>query len=176
MRTGSIQEWGALCLVLLAVVAGGCQSGARAPAHAAGERAGRPIQSVSLRAPDAALDAVRQLCGRGVGAIVALGDPATDAVFAALLAGARSCGVPVLGTRRAHALGGALLTQARDVRGAGRAAGRRAAQALRGEDIGGLGFSEHAGDVLIVNADAAERDGVGLPLALIERADEVIGD
>ncbi|MEO8604297.1 MAG: ABC transporter substrate binding protein [bacterium] len=142
----------------------------------AASRAARPVESEPLRAPDAGLDAVRRLCGRGVGAVVVLGDPVSSAAFPTLLAGARACGVPLLGTRREHAAGGAVVKQALDARGAGRAAGERAAQALRGDDIGALGFAAQGGGVLIVNTQAAERDGLGLPLTLIERADDVIGD
>jgi ABC-type uncharacterized transport system substrate-binding protein len=68
------------------------------------------------------------------------------------------------------------VTLARDERGAAVAAGRRAAALVRGAGPAGERFERVTAARLILNAQAAERVGVGLPLSLVERADEVIGD
>jgi ABC-type uncharacterized transport system substrate-binding protein len=143
----------------------------------ASDPAGRELLSEPFSSPAAARTAVGRLCERGAGGLVLLGDRASEAAASDLIAAAQNCGMVVLGTRRAHAPAGAVVTLARDVPGAGREAGLRAAAALRGDDVGRLGFSETAGaQVWIVNSVAAERAGIGLPLSLIERADEVLGD
>ena len=123
--------------------------------------------------PDAA---VRALCDQKVGALVLLGDRSTDAVVADLIVAARACRMLVLGTRTPHAAAGAVITLARGERAAGIAAGRRAAAFMRGERPQLEPFERITQRRLILNAQAAEQAGVGLPLATIERADEVLGD
>jgi putative ABC transport system substrate-binding protein len=123
--------------------------------------------------PDAA---VRALCEQKVGALVLLGDRSTDAVLAELIAAARTWRMVVLGTRAPHAAAGAVITLARDERAAGIAAGRRAAAFMRGERPQLEPFERITQQRLILNAQTAEQAGVGLPLAIIERADEVLGD
>lgn len=134
----------------------------------------RPLVSVPL-AGDAAA-AAQQLCAQGAGTLVLLGDRTTDTAAAALVGAARGCPMVPLGTRRPHAEAGAVLTLARDERGAARAAGRRAAALLRGGRPHLEPFERLAAATLVLNARAADRLGLGLPLALIERADAVIGD
>ncbi len=123
--------------------------------------------------PDAA---VRALCDQKVGTLVLLGDRSTDAVLADIVTAARACRMVILGTRRPHADAGAVLTLARDERAAGSAAGRRAAAVMRGERPELQGFERVTRARLFLNAQAAEQAGVGLPLALVGRADEVLGD
>jgi len=139
-------------------------------------RAGIEAVFESASAPGDAAAAVARLCGARIGALVALGDRSTDAALGALADGARVCGVPLLGTRRPHAAAGALLTLARDERGAAREAGRRLAQMLREPTRLPPPFAEHAGALLLLNAAAAEQLDVGLPLGLVERADEMLGE
>ena len=57
-----------------------------------------------------------------------------------------------------------------------RAAGRRAAALLRGGRPHLEAFERLSSASLVLNAQAADQAGIGLPLALIEQADEVIGD
>jgi len=142
----------------------------------AADAVGRRLHGETIATPAAASETIRRLCAQGISGVVVLGDPASDALAAALLSAAQACPVPVLGTRRAHARAGALLTQTVAVRAAAHDAGSRAAQALRGDDIGGLGFAQRDGGALIVNTAAAQRAGLGVPLTVIESADEVMGD
>lgn len=126
--------------------------------------------------PAAPATAVQALCQRRVRALVLLGDRSTDAVLGDVVAAARACPMVILGTRRAHAEAGALLALARDERAAAVAAGRRAAGLMRGERPYLEPFERVTATRLILNAQAAERAGVGLPLSLVEQADEVVGD
>jgi putative ABC transport system substrate-binding protein len=144
--------------------------------HGAAGRAGIEAVFETARAPSDAAAAVARLCGARIGALVALGDRTTDAALGALADGARVCGVPLLGTRRPHAAAGALLTLARDERGAAREAGRRLVQLLRDPRRLPPPFAERAGARLVLNAAAAEQLAVGLPLGLVERADEMLGE
>ncbi|MDX2170888.1 MAG: hypothetical protein SF182_27720, partial [Deltaproteobacteria bacterium] len=91
----------------------------------ASDPAGRALLSEPFSDASAAAAAVGRLCERGAGGLVLLGDRASDAALPALFAAAQACGMPVFGTRRAHADAGAVVTLARDVRGAGHAAGLR---------------------------------------------------
>lgn len=134
----------------------------------------RTVQSEPLGAGAAA--AVQPLCTGQVGALVLLGDRTTDAVAGELITAARACRLLVLGTRAEHAAAGAVLTLARDEQGAAIAAGRRAAALIHGERPELQQFDRVTGARLIVNAQAAEQTGVGLPLTLLERADDVVGD
>jgi len=120
--------------------------------------------------------AAARLCGRGAVALVALGDRASTAAFEALMQGARACGIPVFGTLRAHAEGGATVTFARDANGAAREAGRMVARLARGERPDDIAVAALARTSLIVNAGAAEEANVGIPFALIQKADQVLGD
>jgi putative tryptophan/tyrosine transport system substrate-binding protein len=140
---------------------------------AAGTRRGVELESVA--SGDEVGAAVAKLCSRGIGALVVLGDPVTDAGLAGLLEAARRCHVPVLGTQREHAVG-AVLTRARDTKGAGREAGRLVARIANGADPKELEFVALGKTRLILNADAAEQANLGLPLSLVQRADEVKGD
>lgn len=135
----------------------------------------RAVRSEPLAA-DAPERAVKALCDVEVRTLVLLGDRSTDAVLDRLIAAARACGMVSLGTRRAHADAGAVLTLARDQRAGASAAGRRAARFLRGERPQLEPFERVAAAAVIVNAQAAEQAGVGLPLGLLEQADDVIGD
>ncbi|MBX3024517.1 hypothetical protein KF840_06365 [bacterium] len=125
---------------------------------------------------DGAAAAVRGLCDRHARTLVLLGDRSTDAALADLVAGARACRMLVLGTRAAHAPAGAVLTLAADQRAAAVAAGRRAAALMRGERPQLEPFERVTAARLILNAEAAEQAGVGLPLGLLAQADDVIGD
>lgn len=137
--------------------------------------AGRAVVSAPLIGGNADA-AVAALCEQAVGTLVLLGDRTTDAVAPAVAAAARRCAMVVLGTRRAHADAGAVLALSRDERGAARAAGRRAAALLRGGRPHLERFERHGAASLVLNVRAAEQTGIGLPLPVIERADEVIGD
>ena len=137
--------------------------------------ADRALASAPLAGDDPGA-AVRALCDQQVGILLLLGDRTTDAVAPALVRAARGCAMVVLGTRRAHAEAGAVLTVPRDDRAAARAAGRRAAALLRGGRPHLEAFERLSGASLMLNAQAADQAGIGLPLALIEQADEVIGD
>jgi len=119
---------------------------------------------------------VKALCDVNVRTLVLLGDRSTDAVLADLVAAARGCGMVVLGTRQAHADAGAVLTLARDERAGASAAGRRAAQFMRGERPQLEPFERVTRTRIVLNAQAAEQAAVGLPLGLLEQADDVIGD
>jgi ABC-type uncharacterized transport system substrate-binding protein len=119
--------------------------------------------------------AAARLCTKGVTALVALGDPVTDAAFNALVEAAHACRVPVLGTLGAHAAG-ATVTVARDTKGAARRAGQLVGRIAAGEDARRIDLVAVERRRLIVNAAAADSAGIGLPLTLVQSADEVIGD
>lgn len=120
--------------------------------------------------------AATRLCGQGAMGLVALGDPTTNAAFDALVQAARICGIPVFGTRHAHGAGGAVVTLARDPAEAAREAGRMVAKLARGTAVRDVPVVEMPQTTLILNVAAAERADVGLPLSLVQRADEVLED
>jgi len=136
---------------------------------------GRAVEFETVAEAVAVPAAAVRLCSRGVTALVALGDPVTDAAFNALVEAAHECRVPVLGTLGVHAAG-ATVTVARDTKGAARQAGRLVGRIAAGEDPRQIDFVAVERRRLIVNAAAADSAGIGLPLTLVQSADEVIGD
>ena len=137
--------------------------------------AGRTVLSEPLDAAKPAA-AVQALCEQQARTLVLLGDRSTDAVMKDLIDAARSCRMVVLGTRPAHATAGAVVTLARDQRAGATAAGRRAAAFMHGERPQLEPFERVTTATVLLNAEAAEQVGVGLPLDLIAKADDVIGE
>jgi putative ABC transport system substrate-binding protein len=118
--------------------------------------------------------AVGKLCDKHVVALVALGDAQTDGAFAALAEAAHRCRVPVIGVAREHAVDGAVFAMARDNAGAARAAGAMVARLAHGARVRDIDVQEVPMGGLIVNTDAADQLDIGIPLALVKRADEVL--
>jgi ABC-type uncharacterized transport system substrate-binding protein len=143
--------------------------------RAGAQPVGRVVEFESVAEPGEVAAAAARLCGRGVTALVALGDPVTDAAFNTLVEAAHACRVPVLGTLGAHAAA-ATVTVARDTKGVARQAGQLVGRIAAGEDPRQIDVVAVERRRLIVNAAAAESAGIGLPLTLVQSADEVIGD
>jgi len=120
--------------------------------------------------------AAATLCGRGATGLVALGDPATNAAFGDLARAARTCRIPVLGTLREHAVGGAVVALARDPAEAAREAGRMVGRLAQGESAGDIPIAAIPPASLIVNVGAAEAIDAGIPYSLVQRADEVLDE
>ncbi len=113
---------------------------------------------------------------RTVAAVVLLGDTVTDRAVADVVRAARQAKVPVFSLVTAHARGGALAAVARDVHASGKRAGRMAARILGGRRPSAMAFDRVANARLLVNVDAAGPIDMGLPLGLLQRADEVIAE
>jgi putative ABC transport system substrate-binding protein len=142
----------------------------------AAERAGRRVELEGSSRPDEVRAAVYRLCDKHIVALVALGDPETGANFGALAEAARQCKVPVIGVSRENAVGGAVLALARDTPGAAHAAGAIVARLARGARPGDIDVQAVPVSGLIVNPEAAEQVDIGIPLALVRRADEVLDE
>jgi ABC-type uncharacterized transport system substrate-binding protein len=69
-----------------------------------------------------------------------------------------------------------VLTLARDPAEAAREAGRMVAKLARGAALRDVPIVEMTQTTLILNVAAAERADIGLPLSLVQRADEVLED
>jgi putative ABC transport system substrate-binding protein len=159
-----------------AVVAGGDDD---ALAYQAGLRTtanwqSRQVDFELARDPADLGAAAARLCGQGVKGLIALGDPTSTAGFDRLAEAARVCRIPILGTLRVHAVSGAVLTAARQPAEAARAAGRMVGRLAAGSAPADIPVAEVAQPALIINAAAAEQLDLGIPLSLLERADEVL--
>jgi putative ABC transport system substrate-binding protein len=140
-------------------------------------RAGYELRTGLAERPADVAAAASGLCGRGVGAFIALGDRVTNDAFAALVQAAQGCNAPLIGVLREHADAGAVVTLARDVDGAGRTAGTIAARVLQQrQNAATVPVAVIDSTRVIINAAAADRVGVGIPFSLVERADTVIED
>lgn len=138
--------------------------------------ASRPVEFETAAGTADVGPAAARLCAHGAVGLIALGDHVSNAAFDAVMHAARACVIPVFGTLRAHADAGATLTLARDPTAAAREAGRMVGRLARGEQPADIPVAALAQTTLIVNAAAAEQADVGIPFALIQSADEVLGD
>jgi ABC-type uncharacterized transport system substrate-binding protein len=127
--------------------------------------------NTSGEVPDAALS----LCSRRIDALCQIPGNLTAASFPSLAQAAKRAKLPIFAFQSSQARAGALVVLARDYSDGGREAGLMAARVMRGEKPASIPFQRVQKTKLIVNLETARSYGLQLPPALVQRADELIG-
>jgi len=127
--------------------------------------------STSAEVPDAALS----LCSRQIDALCQVAGNLTASAFPSIAQAAQRVKLPIFAFQSSQARAGATVVLARDYGDGGREAGLIAARVMRGEDPASIPFQAVKKTRLIVNLESARSRGLTLPPALVQRADEVIG-
>lgn len=119
--------------------------------------------------------ATQALCGRKVHAIEVFGNAAHTG-FAALIAAARECKVPVFSSSPFEVLQGAVASFFPDFQEGGVEAGKMIARVLKGENPGTIPFYQLKTTRLAVNPAGAGNVGVTMPPDVVQQADTVVGE
>jgi ABC-type uncharacterized transport system substrate-binding protein len=127
--------------------------------------------NTSGEVPDAALS----LCSQPIDALCQIPGNLTAASFPSIIQAAKRTKLPIFAFQSSQARSGALLVLARDYGDGGREAGLMAARIMRGENPASIPFERVKRTKLIVNLEAARAHKLTLRPALIQQADEVIG-
>jgi ABC-type uncharacterized transport system substrate-binding protein len=138
-------------------------------------KAGLELISVPANTSSEVPDAALALASKQIDVICQLPGNLTAASFPSIAQAAQRARVPVFAFQTSQAHGGATVVVARDYHESGRLAAALAVRVMRGERPAALPFQSTANTRLIVNLDAARRIGFTLPLAVVQRAAEVIG-
>jgi len=117
--------------------------------------------------------AAKSLVGR-IDAFFITGDNTVQVSFDAVVGTAEAGGIPVFVNDSAWVERGAVVGAGPNFYEAGRAAAKLIAQILQGADPAEMEIQELDVQRMIVNLDAAQRQGITLPQELIEQADQVI--
>jgi putative ABC transport system substrate-binding protein len=143
--------------------------------RAAVSAAGLELRAVAANSAPEVQDAALALVTAGVDAICQIPGNLTAAAFPSIADVARRSHTPVFAYQTSQVRAGATLALARDYYENGHAAGQMAARVMRGESPASIPFAGLSGSKLVVNAAAAREIGVVIPAAILDKADEVIG-
>jgi ABC-type uncharacterized transport system substrate-binding protein len=120
-------------------------------------------------------DAALSLCTQDIDAITQFGSNLTTVAFTSIANAAARARLPLFGSLTSNAAEGAAVVVARDFYDGGVRAGHIAARIIRGENPAIMPFEPLTETRLLVNLDAARRQGLEIPAPLLQRADKVIG-
>jgi ABC-type uncharacterized transport system substrate-binding protein len=138
-------------------------------------KVGIDIITVAANTSVEVADAALSLCSRPIDAVCQIPGNLTAASFPSLAQAAQRAKLPIFAFQSSQARAGSLVVLARDYGEAGRESGLIAARVMRGENPAAIPFQRVQKTKLVVNLAAARGYGLTLPPALIQRADEVIG-
>jgi ABC-type uncharacterized transport system substrate-binding protein len=119
-------------------------------------------------------DAAIALCRRDIQAVTQIVDNLSASGFLAVARAAEQAKLPLFGMQDAAAQQGAAVVLSRDYREAGRNAAEKLARIMMGESPAAIPFSPPAKVKLVVSLKNARKLGVGVPEALLQKADLVI--
>lgn len=120
-------------------------------------------------------DAALSLSTRDIDAIVQVGSNLTTVAFASMAQAAVRARLPLFGTLTSNAKEGAAIVMARDYYDGGVRAGLLAARIIRGEDPAVIPFEPLTETRILINLEAARKQGLEIPSSVLQRADQVIG-
>jgi len=120
-------------------------------------------------------DTALSLCTQNIDAISQFGSNLTTVAFASISNAAARARLPLFGTLSGNIADGAAVVIARDYYDAGINTGLMAARIIRGESPANMPFEPVTGTKLLINLDAARKQGLEIPAALLQRADKVFG-
>ena len=141
----------------------------------AANAAGIEVVALPVTSSTEVADAAIALCSRRIDALCQVAGNLLGSAFSAISQAARQAKLPIFAFLSTQAKQGAVVAVARDYYDGGREAGQLAARVMRGEDPATLPFQSLRTTRTIVNLKAARENRLTLPAALIERADEILG-
>jgi len=121
-------------------------------------------------------DAASALMGRDIDAVVQIPGNLTASAFGSISQAARQAHIPVFAFQKVQAVGGAVVVMGRDYQDSGREAAHMAVRIMRGEDPAHIPLVDFDKTRMIVNLDAARALNMRLPAAVVQAAQDVIGD
>jgi ABC-type uncharacterized transport system substrate-binding protein len=136
-------------------------------------KAGLVVETVAVNSPAELPDAAMALCGRRLDAVVQVLDNLTVAGFPAVARAADLARIPVFGCQGGAVRQGAVLALARDYYDAGREAGLKAAQIMRGTSPARIPFAPPSKTKKLVNPQKAAEVRLVLPASLLKDAERV---
>ena len=143
--------------------------------EAAAKKAGMELISTSVNTSADVADAALALTTRGIDAVVQIGGNITAVSFGAILQAANKAKLPVFAFTKPQAQAGAVVSLARDLEDGGRMTAAMVARIMRGESPRRIPIRLIDRTTLYVNLDGARAADFAVPAALIQRADQVIG-
>ncbi len=118
-------------------------------------------------------DAALSLCTQNIDAITQIGSNLTTVAFASIAGAADRARLPLFGTLSGN--GGAAVVVARDYYDGGVRAGHLVARIIRGENPANLPFEPLTATRLLIDVEAAQRQGLTIPASMMQRAAKLIG-
>ncbi len=143
-------------------------------AEAAAAR-GMELVAVPVNTSTDIADAALSLCTQQIDAIAQVGSNLTTVAFASIAQAADRARVPLFGTLSGNIRDGAAVVVARDFYDAGVQTGHMAARVVRGARPAEMPFEPVTATRLLVNLDAARKQGLAVPASLVQRAQAVVG-
>jgi ABC-type uncharacterized transport system substrate-binding protein len=142
-------------------------------AQAAKQR-GMELVTLPVNTSTEIADAALSLCTRDIDAIVQVGSNLTTVAFASIAHAAVRAQLPLFGTLTSNIHEGAAIAVARDYYEGGVRAGHLAARIIRGESPATIPFEPLTVTRVLVNPEAARKQGLEVPEPVLQRADEVV--
>ncbi|MCI0413894.1 ABC transporter substrate-binding protein [bacterium] len=121
-------------------------------------------------------EAAASLIGRGIDVFCQIGDNASSAGFPSIVLAARESKIPLFCFSTFQARQGALISVSNDHFDSGREAALLAVRIMRGESPASIPLQPARTVKVAVNTKVAKENGYTLPDALVNSADEIIGE
>ncbi len=141
----------------------------------AARKAGIGVITVAANSSAEVSDAALALCNRKIDALCQIPGNLTASSFPGIVQAARKITLPIFAFQSTQAHEGAAVVLARDYYDGGRESGLIAARVMRGENPAKIPFQSFTKTKLIINLEAARACRLEIPPALLQKAQEVIG-
>ncbi len=140
----------------------------------AGRKAGYEVEAVAASNSSDVADAALALMTRKIEAVCQISDNLTGATFTSIAKAAGRARLPIFSFSSVQARQGASVVLARDFHDGGRESALLAARIMRGESTASIPFKPTTRTRLLINQTTARANGLMIPAAVLQRADEVI--
>ncbi len=121
-------------------------------------------------------DAATALCHRNIDAICQIPGNLTAAAFPSIARAAQTAKIPLFASQSSQAHGGAAVVLCRDYHEASLDTAALAVRIMRGENPAKIPIQTFSRTKLIVNPAGAKACGLTLPVSILKRADQIIGE
>ncbi len=139
-----------------------------------GHEAGIEIEGVAASNSSDVADAALALMTRKIDAVCQISDNLTGSTFTSIAQAAQRARLPIFSFNTVQARQGASVVVGRDFHDGGRESALLAARIMRGENPASIPFQPTSRVKVVVNETAALANGLTIPAALRQRADEWI--
>jgi ABC-type uncharacterized transport system substrate-binding protein len=144
-------------------------------AQTAAAELGVEIVEVTISGSSEVLQASQSLAGKEIAAFVVIPDHIVMDSFDSLAKVANQQHIPLIATDPALAEQGAAIAVGWDYFDNGYLSGKLVIRVMKGENPADIPFQSLSKKLLYINQDAAEAQGLNIPQAVLQQADEVIG-